>query len=373
MSTKAVGSEGGWASVVRDVLGSWDRFWFSRTDPTTLGFIRLCCGLLTFYVHLTYSFGLFSYVGPDAWLNTDTARYIQQDVDFYKPPVSWDGDYLPKEKGNYYWSIYYEVTDTRWIVAIHTFFLLNMLLFALGFLTRYTGAISWIGAMCYVHRANSTVFGVDTMMMILLLYLQIGPSGAVLSIDRWLAKRRARRLGLPEPAVSPSYSANLAIRLMQVHFCIVYLASGTSKLLGSTWWSGTSLNLVMLNASFAPLDNSYYYWLMKKMASHRWLWETVTSASIVFSVLLETAFAFLIWDRRWRWPLICGSVMLHAGIGVIMGLTTFSLMMMIFVCSFIPPEIITRLTANVKGWSDRILRGRGPMAKEPFGELVMSR
>jgi len=185
------------------------------------------------------------------------------------------------------------VTDPTWIVALHVFFLVNMLLFSAGFLTRFTGAITWIGAMSYVQRANSTVFGLDTMMLILLLYLQIGPSGARYSIDRLIEKWRARRAGLPEPVVEPSYAANFAVRLMQVHFCIVYLASGTSKLLGSTWWSGQALNLVMLNASFAPMDNPAYLWLMKSLAKHRWLWETFMSINILFSVLLELSFSFL--------------------------------------------------------------------------------
>ena len=69
---------GGPVQEARSVLGSllrgWDRFWFSRMDPTTLCFIRLCCGLLTFYVHLTYSWGLLSYVGPEAWIDHEIAR-----------------------------------------------------------------------------------------------------------------------------------------------------------------------------------------------------------------------------------------------------------------------------------------------------------
>src|SRR5262249_49300377 len=148
--------------------------------------------------------------------------------------------------------------DARWIVASHVFFLCSMLLFALGLWTRLSGALAWVGAMCYVQRASSTVFGLDTMMMIALLYLNVGPSGAALSLDRWLQKRRARRLGEPEPAVEPSRVANFAIRLTQVHFCIIYLATGTSKLLGTSWWSGTALNLVLLNPSFAPMDSALY-------------------------------------------------------------------------------------------------------------------
>src|SRR5262249_15207584 len=174
MIAKTEPGGGGWSSVVRDAWGGWDRFWFSRMDPATLSWIRLCCGLLTFYVHLTYSWGLFSYVGKDGFVNHDLAGWVLRDAPLYGTGGGWDGQYVPVGQGNYYWSIYYHVTNPGLIVAIHVFFLLHMLLFALGLATRYTGAITWIGAMSYVQRANSTVFGLDTMMMILLFYLQIG-------------------------------------------------------------------------------------------------------------------------------------------------------------------------------------------------------
>lgn len=359
--------------LIGDAVGGWDRFWFSRMDPATLGWMRLCCGLLTFYVHLTYSWGLLGYVGPDAWVNHELAGEMLRDVPYYVPVGGWEERYVVLENGNYYWSVFYHVTDVRAIVALHVLFLASMLLFSAGFLTRLTGALSWAGAMCYVQRANSTVFGLDTMMMILLLYLNLAPSGARYSLDRLIEKWRARRAGLPEPEVPPSYAANFVVRMMQVHFCIIYLAGGTSKLLGSTWWSGTALNLVMLNGEFAPMSNPAYLWLMRSLAKTRWLWETAMGAGIVFTLAMELSFAFLVWDRRWRWVMICGSVALHLGIGLFMGLTTFSLMMMIFVCSFVPPETVRRVIDGLLGRVAPLLRGGAKASSGKKGELVMSR
>ena len=190
-------SDAGPTSLLVDAVRGWDRFWFSPLDPTTLCFIRLCTGLVVFYVHLTYSWGLLSYIGPEAWIDKDSADYIIRKAPVYGLGLSWDDPLKvdPTQKGNYYWSIYFHVTEPGWIVALHVGFLAVMLMFALGLWTRYTAALTWAGAMCYVQRASSTVFGLDTMMMIVLLYLMIGPSGAVLSLDRWLEKRRARLEG----------------------------------------------------------------------------------------------------------------------------------------------------------------------------------
>jgi hypothetical protein len=101
------------------------------------------------------------------------------------------------------------------------------------------------------------LFGMDTMMNILLFYLMIGNSGAALSVDRLIARYRAARASLARSgtidsatqaflAVPPrSRGAGFALRLIQVHFCIIYLASGLAKLKGprggavarcGTWW-----------------------------------------------------------------------------------------------------------------------------------------
>lgn len=357
-------------SIVGGLLRGWDRFWFTPMDPTGLALMRVLCGLVVFYVHLTYSWELFSYVGADGWVSAEVAQYLVQEVPIYALGWEWGDGLRQIGKGNYYWSIYHHVTDPGWIITLHVFALGCMALFTLGLWTRVTGALTWLAAMSYAQRASATVFGLDTMMMILLLYLMIGPSGATLSLDRWIEKWRARRQGLPEPEVQPSVLANFAIRLTQVHFCIIYLATGTSKLLGTTWWSGTSLNLVLLNSSFAPLDQAWYVGVMKFLATRRWLWETFVTGSIAFTLVVELCFPFLVWIKSTRWLMICGSVMLHTGIGVSMGLVTFSLMMMVMVLSFIPPEVIGRLIENVQSVFAGLLTRR---AQAPAGELVLSR
>jgi hypothetical protein len=344
------------------VLRGWARFWFSKADPTTLGLMRICCGLVVLYAHLTYGWGLLGYVGPEAWIDRSEADFAQREVPVFSPTLRWGDGLRQIGRGNYFWSVYYEVTDPGWVVAWHVFFLCWMLLFAVGLWTRLSGALAWAGAMCYVQRASSTVFGLDTMMMIALLYLNVGPSGAALSLDRWLQKRRARRLGQPEPAVEPSRAANFATRLTQVHFCIIYLAAGSSKLLGTTWWDGTALSLVVLNPGLAPLDNALYYRALKLLAGHRLLWELCMTAGVAYTLFVEIGFAFLVWDRRTRWLMLSGSVLLHGGIGLCMGLTTFSLMMMVLVLSFVLP---VQARAVVRGAGELYARLSAARAAAP--------
>src|SRR5919109_4643669 len=80
-------------SFLKETARAWERFWFSPMDPTTLGLIRLCCGLLTLYVTITYSWGLLAYVGPEGWLDDDVVTYLRRDMETYAPPTEWDTQY----------------------------------------------------------------------------------------------------------------------------------------------------------------------------------------------------------------------------------------------------------------------------------------
>ncbi|MGL4552541.1 MAG: hypothetical protein ACRC33_15315 [Gemmataceae bacterium] len=331
--------------LLTPAVRGWDRFWFTPMDPTTLACIRILGGLLTLYVHVCYCWDLLGYVGPKAWIDKDLALYVRNELPNYRFGLDWMEGPVQFGQGNYYWSPYFHVWDDWAVVAVHSGLLACMLLFTLGLWTPYTGLLTWVGAMAYVQRATSTVFGLDTMMLIVLLYVQFGPSGAVLSLDRWLIERDARRRGVPPSPVEPSVSANFAVKMIQFHFAFIYFASGTSKLLGSTWWSGSALNLVVLNPAFAPMDWPPYYSGLKWLAQSRWMWETVMSVSITATLLLEISFLFLVWDGRWRWLLVSAATMLHTGIGLIMGLSTFSLMMMVMLVSFYPPDVLKKVLA----------------------------
>ncbi len=49
-------------------LGALGRFFFSPTDPSTLGFMRLITGLILLYVHgVGYTLDLQELLGPNAW------------------------------------------------------------------------------------------------------------------------------------------------------------------------------------------------------------------------------------------------------------------------------------------------------------------
>jgi hypothetical protein len=375
---------------------AWDRFFYTPADSTTLGLIRICCGLVTLYVYLVHSFDLQSLFGENAWMDLKTANEWRHEVPVVIQPGNWDAPQPPLTQptpeqlrywekwnvdprmtyaqGHAVWSIWFHVTDPDWMAVVHVVVLVSILLFTVGFCTRVTSWLTWVGAISYLHRAPTFLFGQDAIQMVLLYYLSVGylfipPSRSALSLDRLLYRWRVRRQragnrhvageddSLPFP-VAPSVAANFVIRLMQIHFCIIYLASGTSKLLGSTWWQGTATYLTMANYEFAPLDVKLYADWMAFMARHRWMFEVFMTGGTFFTLFLEIGFPFLVWNRRLRPIMLILSVMLHVGIAVFMGLTGFGLMMITLLLAFVPSEAVRR-------WIEALNELIGPLLKSP--------
>jgi hypothetical protein len=370
----------------RDVI----RFFFEPSDTATLGLIRICAGFLILYVHAVYSYDLYRLFGKDAWISYDLATSLRKEYPVMGSDLAWEGPaalpppatekerqeleaYKEKwlaiyegkldprqlhDKGQYVWSVWYHVTDPTWMAVIHAGVLVCMLLFALGLWTPVTGIATWLGMLSYVNRGSTTFFGMDTIMNVLVLYLTLAhlfarPGTAALSLDRLLWRlRAARRAGLKLAEVGTgdtlSSSATFAIRLMQIHFCIIYLASGLSKLMGSGWWNGQAMWGVTANYEFNMLHLEYYRALISWLSRHRILWEISMTGGAAFTLGLEIGFPFLVWSRRLRPLMVTGAVLLHTGIALVMGLTSFSLMMMALLVSFIPPETVRQLLGLVE-------------------------
>jgi hypothetical protein len=243
------------------------------------------------------------------------------------------------------WSVWFHVTDPTAMLCVHWFFVLATLLFTVGFATRVTGFITWFAALCYIHRNPVALFGVDTMMNILLLYFIVGPSGAVWSVDRliarWWSKARARFYGTTLPfdeEPKPLVSANFAIRLIQIHVCIIYGAAGLSKLLGPAWWNGTAVWGTLANFEFAPMQYWPYNSLLRILGANQFVFETFLTVGTYFTLLFEIGYPFLIWRPSLRWLVLFGAIMLHGVIGMFMGLKTFALIMLVMNMAFLTPR-----------------------------------
>jgi hypothetical protein len=214
-----------------------------------------------------------------------------------------------------------------------------------GFWSRTASVLVWLGNVSFLHRAYMTSFGLDAITSMLTLYLMLGPTESALSLDRCLARGRRQRdarrrgsgvlRGADDP--QPSVAANVVIRLIQVHMCIVYLCAGAAKLQGSAW-DGTAVYLTLMTYELAPTD-------MRWIAARDWLWQGVGLAGNVFTLAFELSFTFLVWHRLWRPVVLAAALVMHLGITVSMGLGAFSAAMLTGCLAFVPPWVLRSLIA----------------------------
>ena len=287
------------------------------------------------------------------------------------------------------WSMWLHISDPTNMLIVHLVFIGVTLLFTIGFCTRLTSVLTWFAATCYVMRSPVTLFGVDTMMLILLIYLMIGPSGAALSVDA-LLKRWWRSGGrnsfskwgwfnlqpsdVDDTRTAPvlpkhSVTANLALRLLQVHVCFVYASAGFAKLKGNAWWSGYAIWGTLANPEFAPMFSPLYLNFLEQLCRNYFLLQLFLFCGTMFTLFFEICYPFLIWNRKTRWLILSMAVVLHGLIGMVMGLKTFAVMMLIMNMAFIPPDTVRWLVDSVKSMFGKA-RTPKPAAAEKSVEPV---
>ena len=253
--------------------------------------------------------------------------------------------------GSPIFSIWFHVSTREEMIAVHIVILLIMLMFTLGLFTRITAILTWLCAASYLHRNQQVLFGQDTMMNILLIYLMVANGGGTLSLDRLIARYRAvrhsirRTGGLDAPTKAfletppPSVASGLAQRMLQVHFCFIYMASGLSKLQGNAWWNHMAIWDTLVNPEFTMVHYEWYQWLLRNTLASKPVFAILSFLGVGFTLFAEVALPFFVWTRLRPYAVIMGCL-LHAGIGVFMGLLVFSLMMMTMLLAYLPGSVI---------------------------------
>lgn len=296
-----------WDSVrawAADWADAWNGFWFTPADPATLGAIRIAAGAMLFYTHLVWSLDLSAFFGPDAWLSSAAGEQLRA--------------------GGYSWSLLGPITSTGLLWVVHLVGLVVFALLTVGAWSRPMSVLAFLFAVSYAYRAPTALFGLDKINCLLAMYLMLGPCGGCYSID---ALRRGR-------GGVPSVGANVAVRLIQLHLCLVYLFSGLGKLQGESWWNGTAVWLSVANPEYRSLDLT---WLAG--------WPHLVALLTHGTVLLELFYVALVWPARTR-PLVLALVAgMHLGIGLGLGMATFGLVMLIANLSFVPPRTVRAVTA----------------------------
>jgi predicted DCC family thiol-disulfide oxidoreductase YuxK len=326
-----------WTSVLR----GWNSFFFSPADPTSLGLIRIAVGLLALWSLLVFGLDLHDYFGSAGWADPAAIRSLQR-------PLAW--------------SFWFLVPDV-WLRPVWCLCLVVLAMFSVGLFSRATAVLAWIIVVSTVRRVPIALYGFDQVVSPLALYLAVsGASGQSVSFDRFLRRWRearaaaarvvkrpgdaGRRAALAKPgAPIGTVSANLALRLIQLHLVVIYGMAGLAKVQGLSWWNGTAIWKTMTTGEFVALD-------FTALAAWPWLINLVTHASLA----LELLYPVLVWVKIVRPLLLAGVMILHVGIAVMSpGLTEFALVMIAANLAFVSGEWLRGLVTGLNQPNLRVL------------------
>ena len=176
----------------------------------------------------------------------------------------------------------------------------------------------------------------------LAMYIMLGPCGARYSLDRlW----RLRRGDASDPPASAS--ANVAIRLLQIHLCVIYLFTAVAKLEGENWQAGTAVWWAVANYEYQSIDMT---WLAD--------WPVLVAVLTHVTVFWELFYCCLIWNRYTRPVMLLIAFAVHGGIALSLGMITFGFAMIYANLSFVSPETVRRWVDPIAGRVSLALVGR---------------
>lgn len=289
-----------YAQIWNTTVHAWCHIWFQRKDTVPLEVMRIGLGAL-----MLFNYGLYS---PSEVLM------------FYADSGLISVSIIPETQSILNLSLLSFMQQDWQVLAFHYAFLLVCLLFTLGWQTPWVKWLVIIGHLSFLNRNEFAFYGVDTVLMALLFILCLAPIGSAISVDRYLLLRKYKKehhgtsIALPELPVSRRGFA--CQRLLQFQMVIIYMSAGYEKLFGEMWHSGNAPWYVMVNhnTAFFPVGLfAEHYWLVYCMAYG--------------TIIIEIAYAFLIWDYKTRPYMLAAALFLHLCIAVMLGIIYFAAVM----------------------------------------------
>jgi hypothetical protein len=204
------------------------------------------------------------------------------------------------------------VPGTAWFVLIRVGAVAAVLM-AIGLWTRLATATTLAVVAGNLVLSQTHFHNNRTFLVILLFGLALLPVGRVLSVDAWWRRRRGR------PAL-PDVARLWPLWLLRAQVCLVYLASGISKLVDPDWFGGLVLWDRVVRHRHVLEPTPLPPWAIDALTS-RWLYYGVAPAAVLTELFLGIG----LWSRRTRLAAIWVAIAFHVSIEIVASVQVFSL------------------------------------------------
>lgn len=211
------------------------------------------------------------------------------------------------------------------------------LMLMVGFTSRLsTGMSLFLWMSLYV--ANPFVgSGGDAILRMVLLYMCFVDSGKHWSVDAWLRRRKG-----DVPARTPEWFSatfhNVALVLIIHQIIVVYVASALWKVQSTRWLDGTAVYYPLQTEAYSPWRDHIHL-----LTDHGWIVAGATYTAIGVQLFVPV----LLMYRPTRFVALVALTGMHLGIGILMGILYFSLVMIAVDVLLISDQSWARIEATV--------------------------
>jgi hypothetical protein len=197
--------------------------------------------------------------------------------------------------------------DDAWIAGLFWLLLLASITLSAGLGTRLSSILVYLGLNSLNQRNPIILHGGDMFLRCAAFFLIFAPSGAALSLDAVL---RRRKTSAPEDA--PPLVVPWAQRLIQFQLAIVYLAGFWWKVQGPWWRNGTALFYVVHLREISRFPVPAFMeqpWIL-----HLGTW---------FAMAFELLFPLLVWFKPFRKPFLIAGLLFHLSLEYALNIPMF--------------------------------------------------
>ena len=342
----------------------WERFWLAPADPIGLNALRFLAGLVFLSFLLPLAGQIDAFFSLDGWF--DRQAFVE-------------AGRLPLDRRPMFgWSLLYVFGTSSGLA--HAFFWSTigvLVFFTLGLATRIVGVLTWVLIISYVSFGPIGFSEMDLLVIFafyfMLAYLFLGQYCRPLSAaervlgpwDSFVLSPLFFRKTHNEP-IYRSYSANLFVRLMQVHFAILVVASCFSKLQIGDWWSGYAL-WYPLHQPFETTPE-----MIHKEANFATTWLFIYSLAQYLMLAWQITFPLWAWKRRFRVVLLVGGALAFVGCIWIYRTPVFGAIWLLGCLLFLTPAEWRRVTERLQGGWQHFTGGFSAKRDEKVSMAVRS-
>ncbi|AZZ36785.1 hypothetical protein CIK05_08275 [Bdellovibrio sp. qaytius] len=266
-------------------------FLFGEGHFERLGVFRFLIFGVMFYIACYRQMNVDQY-GPDALIPGSQAFDVFSD--FYRPYVKL-----------FFW-------PDQLASTVHIAYIALLALATVGLSNRPLMIFTWVIAQGFIQRNFSILFGADVIGTLFMFYLAFTRCNEYFSLRRMISKKRVTF----NPKLWSDQLSTMFFRLLQIQLFTIYAYTGFEKLKGSTWWDGTALWTVLVNPQFTSFDLLF-------LKDFPIFFAVGTFVTIIF----EVYFWVMVSNKKTRPLWLVMGVGFHLMIGVLLGLMSFSLVM----------------------------------------------